>query len=73
MGSMYRHHPKRAKNCVFCNYWIGDAKMRFVNSVAGFEYDGCVKGKCIKKNGASTSAYSSCPKYEPSIDAQKLL
>jgi len=28
----YTHHPKRVKNCVFCKLWIGDARMKFVNS-----------------------------------------
>lgn len=73
MGTIYKHHPKRAKNCVFCNNWLGDAGMRFIGSGVGYEYDGSVKGKCTRRNGASTSASYSCPKYEPSMDAKKLL
>lgn len=71
--TMYKHHPKRAKNCVLCHYWIGDAKMKFVNSNTGYEYNGNVKGKCIKRNGASTAAVYSCRDYAPSVDASKLL
>lgn len=71
--TMYKHHPKRAKNCVLYHYWIGNAKMKFVNSNTGYEYDGNVKGKCIKRNGASTAAVYSCRDYAPSVDASKLL
>lgn len=71
--AIYKHHPKRAKNCVFCHYWIGDAKMKFVNNVVGYEYDGNAKGKCTKRNGASTPAVYTCRDYEPSVDASKLL
>lgn len=73
MGTIYTHHPKRAKNCVFCNNWIGDANMIFVNSIVGYKYDANVKGKCTKRNGASTSACYTCPNYDPSMDAKKLL
>lgn len=73
MANIYKHHPKRAKNCVFCKYWIGDAGMKYVNSVVGYEYDGGAKGKCTKRNGASTAAIYSCPNYAPSPDAEKLL
>lgn len=69
----YKHHPKRAKNCVFCNYWIGDAGMKFVNSVTGYEYEGAANGRCTKRNGANTSAAYSCTKYEPSMEAKRLL
>ena len=34
--AIYTHHPKGAKDCVFCKFWIGDAKMKFVNSVVGY-------------------------------------
>lgn len=71
--TMYKHHPKRAKNCVFCHYWIGDAKMKFINSNTGYEYDGSAKGKCTKRNGASTVAVYNCRDYAPSVDASKLL
>lgn len=73
MASIYKHHPKRAKNCVFCKYWIGDAGMKYVNSNVGYEYDGSSKGKCTKRNGAGTLAVYSCPNYAPSQDAEKLL
>ena len=73
MANIYKHHPQRAKNCVFCKYWNGDAGMKYVNSVVGYEYDGGAKGKCTKRNGASTAAIYSCPNYAPSPDAEKLL
>jgi hypothetical protein len=74
MAVKYTHHPKRSKSCVFCNYWIGDAKMKFVNSVVGYSYDGNVSGQCTKRNGSKTPAVYSCGKdYEPSIEAKKLL
>lgn len=47
--------------------------MKYVNSVVGYEYDGGAKGKCTKRNGASTAAIYSCPNYAPSPDAEKLL
>lgn len=71
--SKYTHHPKRAKNCVFCNNWIGDAQMQFKNAIVGYEYEATTKGKCTRRNGASTGACYSCPSYEPSMDAKKLL
>ena len=67
-----RNHPKRCKYCVFCNYWISDIKLKFINSTVGYEYEQNADGKCVKKNN-STRAYSSCPKFEPSADAKKLL
>lgn len=48
--SKYTHHPKRAKNCVFCNNWIGDAQMQFKNAIVGYEYEASAKGKCARKN-----------------------
>jgi hypothetical protein len=70
---VYKHHPKRAKYCVFCKFWIGDANMRLVNSAVGFEYNGSAKGKCTKRNGAITQSCYSCREYAPSVDAEKLL
>lgn len=69
----YTHHPKRAKNCVFCKFWIGDAIKNFKNSIVGYEYDGNVRGKCAKKNGAATMACYSCRNYAPSPEAERLL
>ena len=40
MSTYYTHHPKRAKNCVFCKYWIGDAEKQFINSIVGYKYSG---------------------------------
>lgn len=69
----YTHHPKRVKNCVFCKFWIGDAIKNFKNSIVGYEYDGNVRGKCTKKNGAVTPACYSCSNYAPSPEAERLL
>lgn len=71
--SKYTHHPKRAKNCVFCNNWIGDANMKLINSIVGYEYERSTEGKCTRRNGAKTVACYSCTNYEPSMDAKKLL
>lgn len=68
-------HPKRDKRCAYCNYWLGDAKLRFVSKGMGYEIDNNVKGKCIQKGGTSTNAGtgSCCTYYKPNPDAQKLL
>lgn len=67
-----RNNPKRLKGCVFCNYWTGDANMKFINSTVGYEYELTTVGKCTKKN-TSTRTYQSCSAYAPSVDASKLL
>ena len=67
------HHPKRAKDCAFCKFWIGDAQMRFVNSHAGYELQVSARGKCTKRNGSVTTACYSCSNYVPGPDAEKLL
>ncbi len=69
----YTHHPKRVKNCVFCKFWIGDARMKFVNSIVGYGYEASARGKCTKRNGAATPACYSCPNYAPSPEAERLL
>ena len=71
--AIYTHHPKRAKDCVFCKFWTGDAKMKFVNSVVGYAYEASARGKCTKRNGSATPACYSCPNYAPSPEAEKLL
>lgn len=73
MGAIYTHHPKRAKECVFCRYWMGDANMQFVNTIVGYKFDAGAKGKCTKRNGAIFPACYKCSFYSPSIDAEKLL
>lgn len=71
---MQQAHPKRSRRCAFCNYWTGDAKLRYVSNGVGYEFDNNANGKCIKKNGGITRAGSSCNKdYEPNLDAKKLL
>ncbi len=69
----YTHHPKRAKDCVFCKFWIGDAQMRFVNSNVGYEFQASARGKCTKRNGSVTPACHTCSYYAPGPDAEKLL
>ena len=71
--AIYTHHPKGAKDCVFCKFWIGDAKMKFVNSVVGYAYEASTRGRCTKRNGSSTPACYSFPNYAPSPEAEKLL
>ena len=68
-----KHHPKRAKKCVFCKFWFGNADLDFVNSAVGYAYEAYAKGKCTKKNGASTQACYSCSAYVPNLDAERLL
>jgi len=73
MAVIYKHHPKRAKECVFCKFWMGDAGIKFISSGTGFSFDGNVKGPCAKRNGAVTSAVYTCGNYVPSPEAEKLL
>ena len=73
MSAIYKHHPKRSKNCVFCKFCIGDDIIKFVNSAVGYEYDGNTNGKCTKRNGTATPACYSCSNYVPSQDAERLL
>lgn len=67
-----RNHPKRCKQCAFCNFWIGNAELKFINSTVGYEYEYYSQGKCAKKS-TNVKAYQSCGLYTPSLDAQKLL
>ena len=71
--AIYTHHPKGAKDCVFCKFWIGNAKMKFVNSIVGYAYEASARGKCTKRNGSATPACYSCPNYAPSQEAERLL
>ena len=67
-----RNHPKRCKHCVFCNYWMGDAELKFVSSTVGYEYESYAEGKCAKQN-STKKAYLSCNAYTPSPEAAKVL
>lgn len=70
----YRYNPKRNKVCVFCNNWIGNADMQYIDSAVGYEFDSAAKGQCTKKSGATTSASQTCSNnYEPSMEARRLL
>lgn len=70
--SKTRGHPKTRKYCVFCKYWTGDAKLRFISPAEGFEYEYGAKGRCMKA-GLIKCAYMSCSNYAPSFTAEKLL
>ena len=74
MASRYVMKPKINKVCVFCNNWIGNANMKYLNSVVGYEFDSDARGRCTKKNGAIYRASQFCSShYEPNIDARRLL
>lgn len=68
-------HPKRNHCCAFCNNWIGDAGLRFVNNSIGYEFEASITAMCPKTNNRRAANYyaGSCSKYEPSMDARKLL
>lgn len=68
-----RSHPRMTKRCVFCEYWIGDAGLTFINSLTGYEYDNSVWGKCAKKNVKTPASGAPCMHYEPSREAKKVL
>lgn len=66
--------PKFTHLCVFCEYWTGDADMKFRGTSMDYEYERDAVGKCIKKHGITTRASSGCSNhYEPSREAKKLL
>ena len=66
--------PRTTKICAFCNYWTGDASLKYVNDNMGYEYEREADGKCINRKGSMTKAGSSCSKgYEPSPEAKKLM
>ena len=68
------YHPKRGPKCAFCKRWDGDAKLTFKSPVVGFQYTTGVYGKCMATNSnqASTNG-AGCKKYEPSVEASRLL
>lgn len=65
-------HPRKVKRCVFCEYWTGDADLKFVSTTGGYEYESCTYGICKKKNTMQTT-YESCANYTPNMTARKLL
>lgn len=67
-----RNTPKRSKICVFCEYWTGDAGLKFINSTVGYEYESYTNGKCTKKN-TNQPTYTSCANYTPNMAARKIL
>jgi hypothetical protein len=67
-------HPKNGKRCAFCKRWNGNANLTFKNPQAGFEYMLGVYGKCMANNSNQpSSGGTSCPKYEPNVEAYRLL
>lgn len=66
-----RTTPSGQKLCIL--FWIGDAIKSYKNSIVGYEYDGNIRGKCTKKNGAAAMACCSCRNYAPSPEAERLL
>lgn len=66
-------HPKHYKNCVFCEYWNGNADLVFKTPAMGYEFENSVVGKCMKTGWQRRSGQQGCPKYTPSREAEKLL
>ena len=65
-------HPKFSKECVYCNYWLGNAGLEFLSPDAGYKFNAGAQGKCAQK-GSITPALATCPQYEPSMEAKRLL
>ena len=69
-------HPKSGKKCAFCKRWAGDANLEFRSPSAGYMITTGVMGKCMASasglNMASTAG-TACNKYEPSVEASRLL
>jgi hypothetical protein len=69
-------HPKSGKKCAFCKRWNGDANLEFKSPSAGYLITVGVFGKCMASasgiNQPSTGG-TSCNKYEPSVEASRLL
>lgn len=63
--AIYTHHPKHTKDCVFCKFWIGNAKMKFVNSIVGYTYEASARGKCTKRNNSATPCLLFLPQLCP--------
>lgn len=68
-----KRHPRSCKYCVFCKYWSGDADLRLVNSVVGYEFEMYSDGRCTMNNCVKRSSVPGCNKFEPSYEASKLL
>lgn len=69
-------HPKQVKFCVFCKRWNGNADLEFKSPTAGFQFTTGVPGKCMATNGVIGSTgnnTSNCKRYEPSVEASRLL
>lgn len=66
-------HPKRTKCCALCKSWDGDANLTLVNQDVGFRADNSKRGKCAKSNNNSKFGNESCSKYEPSVEASRIL
>ena len=68
----FKKHPRGNNICVFCEYWTGDAQMKFVNPYAGYEFENTTLGYCPKRN-TRMGTLGSCKEYEASREAKKLL
>lgn len=66
-----RNNPRWARYCVFCEYWTGDADLKFVSSSAGYEYESQAVGKCMKFS-TNRFAHNICGKYEPNAAARRM-
>ena len=69
----FKSHPRNKKICLFCEYWSGDAQMKFVNPYEGYEYENTALGYCTKRGNRKIGVYGTCSEYEPSREAKKLL
>jgi hypothetical protein len=68
------YHPKNGPKCAFCKRWTGDADLVFKHPTTGFEFSAGVFGKCMATNSTQPSTGgSSCKKYEPSVEASRIL
>ncbi len=47
--ALTRRHPKTSKVCAFCNYWMSDIKLKFINSTVGYEYESYTRGSAQKQ------------------------
>lgn len=66
-----KNTPKGTKKCVFCEYWMGDADLKYIGSIY-YEYEITAKGRCTRKNvGMPTGGC--CQNYTPNAAARRIL
>ena len=69
-------HPKKGKKCAFCKRWDGNADLEFKGPSTGFLITTGVTGKCMASSSGlnmASTAGATCSKYEPSVEASRLL